>query len=167
MSTPLLSTSLLSTPASRDSPDTMLSNGVSQPQHRSPLPAFTIPPLPPGQLPQGQRPLPPATTVTDWFNPPPPFISPYSFGSLGAGFWGNTSGMDGFESLETGNFDSSRGLPPERQGSLSQAQQIELMGVLESEGIADIDSYLNNGGDGFGNNVIGNGNMVMNWGSRA
>jgi hypothetical protein len=167
MSTPLLSTSLLSTPASRDSPDTMLSNGVSQPQHRSPLPAFTIPPLPPGQLPQGQRPLPPATTVTDWFNPPPPFISPYSFGSLGAGFWGNTSGMDGFESLETGNFDSSRGLPPERQGSLSQAQQIELMGVLESEGIADIDSYLNNGGDGFGNSVIGNGNMVMNWGSRA
>jgi len=165
ISTPLMSTPILTTPASQDSPDTVISNGLPQPQHRSPLPAFTIPPLPPGQLPQGQRPLPPATTVTDWFNPPPPFISPYSFGSLGTSFWGNSSTMGGFDGLDANNFDT-RGLPPERQGSLSQAQQIELMDVLENEGMADIDSYLNTAID-FNHNAMVGTDTGMNWGSRS
>ncbi|KAI0538300.1 hypothetical protein GGR58DRAFT_468460 [Xylaria digitata] len=165
MSTPLLSTPLLPTAVSQSSPEAMLSNGLSQTQQRPPLPAFTIPPLPTGQLPHGQRPLPQATTVTDWFNPPPPFISPYSFGSMG-GFWGNASNMNGFDGLESGHFDSSR-LPPERQGSLSQAQQIELMGVLESEGMADIDSYLNTAGFGYRPNALGNANMGMDWGTQS
>ncbi|KAI1347602.1 hypothetical protein F5Y01DRAFT_294593 [Xylaria sp. FL0043] len=166
MSTPLVSSSLLATPASQSSPEAMLPNSMPQQQQRPPLPAFTIPPLPPGQLPHGQRPLPQATTVTDWFNPPPPFISPYSFGSMGGGFWGNASGMNGFDGMENNNFDPSR-LPPERQGSLSQAQQIELMGVLEDQGMADIDSYLNTTGIGFGNNAMGNANMAMNWGTQS
>ncbi|RYC59603.1 hypothetical protein CHU98_g6604 [Xylaria longipes] len=160
--TPLLSTPLLPTTA-RNSPEAMLTNGLPQTQQRPPLPAFTIPSLPPGQLPQGQRPLPQATTVHDWFNPPPPFISPYAFGSMGAGFWGNASGINGFDGLESGNLDISRGLPPERQGSLSQAQQIELMSVLENEGMADIDSYLNTTNIGYGDGAMGNANMAMNW----
>ncbi|GAP83004.1 putative fungal specific transcription factor domain-containing protein [Rosellinia necatrix] len=191
MSTPLLSTPLLATTAlQQGSPDGMLANGLppTQPQHRPPLPAFTIPPLPPGQLPQGQRPLPQATTVTDWFNPPPPFISPYSFGGgMGTGFWGGNgpNGINGgFDGLEVGGpgggggFDA-RGLPPERQGSLSQAQQMELMSVLENEGMADIDTYLSTGGGGIigyggggagvgggGNGVLGAGDpgMGMDWG---
>ncbi|KAI1425466.1 hypothetical protein F5Y12DRAFT_365254 [Xylaria sp. FL1777] len=161
MSTPLISTSLLPTSGPQSSPEAMLSNGMQQTPQRSPLPAFTIPPLPPGQLPHGQRPLPQATTVTNWFNPPPPFISPYSFGTMGAGFWGNAAGLNGFDGMENGNFDSSR-LPPERQGSLSQAQQIELMGVLENEGMADIDSYLNTSIE----YEIGNANMGMDWGTQ-
>ncbi|KAI0442977.1 hypothetical protein F4803DRAFT_550549 [Xylaria telfairii] len=164
MNTPLLSTPLLPT-ASQSSPETILPNGLPQPQQRPPLPAFTIPSLPPGQLPQGQRPLPQATTVHDWFNPPPPFISPYAFGNMGAGFWGNSSGMNGFDGLESGNFDASRGLPLDRQGSLSQSQQIELMGVLENEGMADIDSYLNTTNIGYG--AMGNANMAMNWGPQS
>ncbi|KAI0427736.1 hypothetical protein F5Y09DRAFT_23231 [Xylaria sp. FL1042] len=166
MSTPLVSSALLVTSASQSSPEAMLPNNMPQTQQRPPLPAFTIPPLPPGQLPHGQRPLPQATTVTDWFNPPPPFISPYSFGSMGAGFWGNASGMNGFDGMESSSFDPSR-LPPERQGSLSQAQQIELMGVLENQGMADIDSYLNTTGLGYGNNGMGNANMGMDWGTQS
>lgn len=167
MNTPLLSTPLLPTTASQSSPETILSNGLPQSQQRAPLPAFTIPSLPPGQLPHGQRPLPQATTIHDWFNPPPPFISPYAFGNMGAGFWGNSSGMNGFDGLESGNFDASRGLPLDRQGSLSQAQQIELMGVLENEGMADIDSYLNTTNIGYGGGVMGNANMAMNWGPQS
>ncbi len=166
MSTPLLSTPLLATSTSQNSPEAMLSNGLQQTQQRPPLPAFTIPPLPQGQMPHGQRPLPQVTTVTDWFNPPPPFISPYSFGTMGAGFWGNASGINGFDGMESNNFDSSR-LPPERQGSLSQAQQIELMGVLENEGMADIESYLNTTGIGYGNNGMGNADMGMDWGTQS
>ncbi|KAI0398370.1 hypothetical protein F5Y17DRAFT_476 [Xylariaceae sp. FL0594] len=181
--TPLMSTPMISTPASHDSPHNVISNSLpprpsphppseqqqQQQLHRSPFPAFTIPPLPPGQqLPQGQRPLPPVTTVTDWFNPPPPFISPYAFGSLGTSFWG------GFDGLDTSNFDAARGLPPERQGSLNLAQQTELMDVLERDGLTDIESYLNTG-IGFNNNAMiggsngggggGGGRMGMNWGS--
>ncbi|KAI0202373.1 hypothetical protein F4808DRAFT_73402 [Astrocystis sublimbata] len=165
MNTPLLSTPLLHhTTPSQSSPETVMSN-TPTPQQRTPMPAFTIPTMPPGQLPQGQRPLPQANTVHNWFNPPPPFISPYTFTSnVGSGFWGNGgggSGMNGFE--DGGNF---QGLPPERQGSLSQSQQIELMRVLEDEGMADIDTYLNTTSIGFGGDgAMGvNANMAMNWG---
>lgn len=80
--------------------------------------------------------------------------------------------------------NSNHLLPPERQGSLSQAQQMELMGVLEDEGMADIDTYLSTTGlglaaayggvNGNGDNGNGNGNgnngnngndlMGMSWG---
>ncbi|KAJ3578254.1 hypothetical protein NPX13_g2313 [Xylaria arbuscula] len=166
MSTPMMSTPLLPTSVSQTSPETMIANGLPQTQPRPPPTAFTIPPLPPGQLPHGQRPLPQATTVTDWFNPPPPFISPYSFGTMGAGSWGNPPSMNGFDNMQGNNLDFSR-LPPDRQGSLSQAQQIELMGVLENEGMADIDSYLNTTNLGYGNAAMGNANMGMAWGAQS
>ncbi|KAI0506460.1 hypothetical protein F5B22DRAFT_650711 [Xylaria bambusicola] len=166
INTPMVSTPLLATSVSQGSPEVTIANSLPQTQPRAPPPAFTIPSLPPGQLPHGQRPLPQATTVTDWFNPPPPFISPYSFGSMGAGYWGNSSGMNGFVGTEGNNFDSSR-LPPERQGSLSHAQQIELMGVLENEGMADIDSYLNTTNVAYGNNGIGNANMELGWATQS
>ncbi|KAI1431117.1 hypothetical protein GGR50DRAFT_109346 [Xylaria sp. CBS 124048] len=195
MNTPMLSTSSLPTSApprqqqpqrqNNSSDPRMLSNNnntnnnLSHPPQSRPapqLPAFTIPALPPGRLPEGQRPLPQNTTVTDWFNPPPPFISPYSFGSMGAAYWGgngngsmqadgssnnnnnsnnNGGGGGGFPPTMTGNF----GLPLNRQGSLSQAQQVELMDVLESEGMADIDSYLNTAEMGFS----GGAGLDMNW----
>jgi hypothetical protein len=82
---------------------------------------------------------------------------------MGAGMWINNSGMNGFDSLDTGNIDSSRSLPLERQGSLTHAQQTELMDVLENEGIADIDSYLSTTGIDYSNNTMGNTNMGMNW----
>ncbi|KAI1825503.1 hypothetical protein F4861DRAFT_537965 [Xylaria intraflava] len=165
MSTPMLSTPSLATSAPpQSSPDPMLAGGLPQPQQRPAPPAFTIPSIPPGRLPEGQRPLPqPPTTVTDWFNPPPPFISPYAFGSTGTGYWGNTSGVSVMDGLPTGNFDFSRGLPLNRQGSLSQAQQVELMDVLENEGMADIDTYLNTAGIGFGDGAVGNTELDMNW----
>jgi hypothetical protein len=34
-----------------------------------------------------------------------------------------------------------------RQGSLNHSQQLELMNVLETEGLGDIDSLLNNAGN--------------------
>lgn len=166
INTPMISTPLIPSSVSQTSPEAMIANGLPQTQPRPPLPAFTIPSLPPGQLPHGQRPLPQATTVTDWFNPPPPFISPYSFGTMGAGSWGNASGINGFDGIQGNNFDLSR-LPPERQGSLSQAQQIELMGVLENEGMADIDSYLNTTNLGYGDTSMGNADMGMTWGTQS
>lgn len=42
------------------------------------------------------------------------------------------------------------GFFPNRQGSLSQSQQVELMNVLETEGVGDIDAFLN-----AGNNMTG------------
>ncbi|KAI1112829.1 hypothetical protein F5Y14DRAFT_452675 [Nemania sp. NC0429] len=151
--------------------------------------AFAVPSLPlpqtfpPGQLPQGQRPLPQvsATNSSDWYDstsapalpPPPQFISPYAFGGIGAGFWGVTAaapGMNGggFDGLGVGvgglDVDAARGLPPERQGSLSQAQQIELMDVLENEGMADIDMYLSTTGVGFAADAMGAPGMGMGWG---
>lgn len=50
--------------------------------------------------------------------------------------------------------------PPERHGSLSVEQQVELMDVLETEGMSEIDAFLNAemslGGGGLDGNV--------NWG---
>ncbi|CAJ2513063.1 Uu.00g011820.m01.CDS01 [Anthostomella pinea] len=131
-----------------------------QPQQQSHVPraAFAVPPLPSNHhhRPQGQRPLPQPTASSDWFNPPPPFITPYSFGGVGGGYWGDATGGVGSSSngfingMQTGNMmEFARSLPPERQGSLSQAQQVELMDVLENEGVIDIDAYLNMGMVGF------------------
>lgn len=102
-------------------------------------PAFTIPP--PHHAPH-QRPLPPPTTVTDWFNPSQSFIPPYTFPS---------SHNFVVAQLPQGDFGAN-GPPgtnysflPERQGSLSHQQQMELMNVLENEGLGDIDTFLNTG----------------------
>ena len=84
------------------------------------------------------------------------------------------------------SFSQFSGLPPERQGSLSQEQQMELYNVLENEGMTDIDTYLNmanvsnitsaptsagpgsNGGMGYANggggNTMVNPNAQVNWG---
>ncbi|KAI1174903.1 hypothetical protein F4777DRAFT_552307 [Nemania sp. FL0916] len=148
MSTPMLSTPLLATAAPQGSPDAqLLSNTLSQTpqQQRPPLQSF-VPPVP-----HGQRPLPQAI---EWGVPLAPFMSPYAFGngmmggnsnSNGAFFWSPHLGPGGFDGLDVAGVGGAMdaGLPPGRQGSLSQAQQIELMDELETEGIADIDSYLN------------------------
>lgn len=147
-------------------------------------PAFTIPPLPQSNV--RQRPLPASTTVTDWFSPPPPLISPYAFSSgMSGGYWSGSNGpaatapysalgiaMNG-GAMSTGGYSisSSPGagsnfgtvfggggggggggnsamsgmqysFPAQRQGSLSQEQQVELMDVLETEGMGDIDAFL-------------------------
>lgn len=153
-------------------------------QERGGMPSrqpFTIPPPAHAR----QRPLPP-TTVTDWFSPPPPFISPYAFSSgMAGGYWGDGSGAagagiapfsalglgigaggggydmsnpprsDGFQYNNNNDFASMFGgqdtgmtgmqyaFPnPGRQGSLSQQQQSELMDVLETEGLGEIDAFL-------------------------
>lgn len=46
---------------------------------------------------------------------------------------------------EAFGFGASGPLNPQRQGSLSQEQQMELMDVLETEGMGDIDTFLNMG----------------------
>lgn len=113
-------------------------------------------------LPQ-QRPLPPATNSNDWFSPPPAaFMPPYSFGNISNNYFGD-GGMSGgpapfgemsgaglgLQSFGVGGmtgpaFDYNFG----RQGSLTQSQQLELMNVLETEGLGDIDAFLNDGMDG-------------------
>ncbi|KAB5536015.1 fungal-specific transcription factor domain-containing protein [Coniochaeta sp. 2T2.1] len=167
---------------------------------RGPIPSrppFTIPPVPqPIRQQQHQRPLPPATTVTDWFSPPPPFISPYAFSNgLSGRYWDSSSPHQysalgiamngsgptqptsaGYASMSTspghgpsgdnfggggwggnatpgmmGGGGQAQGMqyafPPtataqQRQGSLSQEQQMELMDVLETEGLGEIDAFL-------------------------
>lgn len=130
--------------------------------------AFTIPPLPQQRAGPGiqQRPLPGGTTVNDWFSPPPPFISPYQFG--GAGMIG-TGGMQppdlfsdpantfttfGLGGANPGQMPASPfGFSIGRHGSLSQEQQMELLNVLETDGMGEMDSFLN----------IGMGNTGPTW----
>lgn len=148
MSTPMLPTSAMTTPslAHRSPVDIPQSHALRQPQQQR-NPTFTIPPLPTNHHPQGQRPLPQPATVNDWFNPPPPFISPYTFGGMNNDFWAPSNNPNGLGVM--GLHDTQmHNMPPERQGSLSHAQQVELMGVLENEGMTDIDTYLSLGGMG-------------------
>lgn len=160
---------------------------------------FTIPPLPQRDNRQARG---APTTVTDWHNPPPPFIPAHAFASAGMNtdYWGTDAapnpflglGLSGNESYSVG---PPRGMPGpgsmgghrhgpgmaaggfsgggmvgahgvlgspfhggigpgfgnqwsylhERQGSLSQEQQVELMQVLEDEGMEDIDAILSMG----------------------
>ncbi|KAI5868270.1 fungal-specific transcription factor domain-containing protein [Durotheca rogersii] len=179
MTTPILSTPMLSnsslaqTPSEMSTPSTIT---TTPQQQRAQPAAFAIPPPQRennhnhnhNHQSQAQRPLPQAT---EWFNPPPPFMSPYGFGGLSGSFWGDASsppsgvhnhhhhngfggdtgangnGMNGINGIDGINgingMQFTHGLSPERQGSLSQEQQIELMDVLENEGMTDIDTYLN------------------------
>jgi hypothetical protein len=142
-------------PSTNMSPPQKPSAQMQPPQRGA---TFTIPPVP--QHGTQQRPLPPPTTITDWFSPPPPFISPYNFSTMSNSFFNDTAaGLTGFGSgsglgLSDMSGSSSGGPPPfgyipERHGSLSQEQQMELMDVLENEGMTDIDAYLNGMGSGL------------------
>lgn len=117
-------------------------------------PTFTIAP----QVTQPtiqQRPLP---TTTDWFSPLPPFVSPYSMGpSMSNNFFNEAmSGAGGFgevprTGMNMGNMNMRQDMGPPygfnqaRQGSLTQSQQLELMNMLETEGMGDLDNFLNTG----------------------
>ncbi|KAG9257980.1 fungal-specific transcription factor domain-containing protein [Emericellopsis atlantica] len=107
-----------------------------------------------------QRPLPQGppvvtTTASDWFGPSAAaFIAPYNFGGMGTGFYNDlSSGMDTFGEFTNSGLGLQGGGPngapqfdrPGRQGSLTQSQQIELMNVLETEGVGDIDAFLRAG----------------------
>ncbi|KAK6216320.1 hypothetical protein LQW54_003711 [Pestalotiopsis sp. IQ-011] len=157
--TPHMPTATMSTPVMKPAPPVPMSNHMMpQPQH-TPQSTFAIPTLPSHQTPMvQQRPLPQVTSGTDWFNPPPPFISPYAFGNTNGNLW-NGGGNNGFNMMGIQE-NPWAGLPPERQGSLNQSQQIELMGVLENEGMTDIDTYLNS--FNYGGNDLLNG-IGMNW----
>ncbi|KAK1574447.1 fungal-specific transcription factor domain-containing protein [Colletotrichum navitas] len=94
-----------------------------------------------------QRPLPHYNSGTDWFNPPPPFINPDTFSSMGNSYFGDPLPANGLHPHSTGmGLDHFGGQSfswsQERQGSLSQQQQIELMNALENEGMSDIDALL-------------------------
>ncbi|KAK5990735.1 Transcriptional activator acu-15-like protein [Cladobotryum mycophilum] len=108
----------------------------------------------PHSVPQ-QRPLPPpATTMSEWFSPPPQFVSPYSFVSAGNnmfnevmanGFNDGPGPALGLQHLTAELEAQGNGFNffPGRQGSLSHSQQLELMEVLETEGVDNMNAYLN------------------------
>lgn len=100
-----------------------------------------------------QKPLPTNASPADWFSPPAPFISPYNFGPMSGGFFNDAMPNNFAESAGTGlglqgmgvGFDTMSPfsyVPPGRQGSLTQSQQMELMNTLETEGMGDIDAFL-------------------------
>ncbi|KAK2592861.1 hypothetical protein QQS21_009428 [Conoideocrella luteorostrata] len=101
-----------------------------------------------------QRPLPVTSSAADWFSPPAPFISPYNFGNMSNNFF-NDAMPNNFAETPTANLGGLQNMPagfdahgqfdflPGRQGSLTQSQQMELMNALETEGVGDIDAFLN------------------------
>lgn len=154
-----------STPNSQPTPQ----QTPQQSSHRTPT--FAVPPLPHHvvnghrQPPQQQRSLPSQHphTVNDWFSPPPPFISPYAFNDISStnGFWNDAAasnaafsgimGGGGYESTSptsmAGGFGGRPGMPgfgfaAERHGSLSVDQQVELMNILETDGVGEINQFL-------------------------
>ncbi|KAJ1333786.1 proline utilization trans-activator [Microdochium nivale] len=162
MNTPLHDSRMMASPNMNQPPISAMAKNTMPPpqQHQRQPQNFTIPPMPPHHRPQGQQPLPQATTVTDWFSPPPPFITPYAaFGGATTGLWGGPGSSP--QSIFQGHGGPQfHGLPPERQGSLSQEQQAELMDVLENEGLTDIEAYLSLGFNGFTGNGDAPQNMV-------
>lgn len=125
----------------------------AQPQAMQRIPPYLAPGMS-RPTPQ-QRPLPqqpPSTTATNWLNPPAPMISAYNFGA-GSNFYNDTFPVPNVFSDLSGSglgLGFGQGGPhfnhhSGRHGSLSQTQQLELMNVLETEGMGDIDAYLNSG----------------------
>lgn len=116
---------------------------------------FSVPPLPQHQV--VQRSLPTPNSVNDWFSPPPPFITPYAMANMSNSFFndamsnsGNYGDMSGAGLGLQNPGVGPMGAPQfdygfARQGSLTQSQQLELMNVLETEGLGDIDAFLNTG----------------------
>ncbi|KAF9873756.1 hypothetical protein CkaCkLH20_08866 [Colletotrichum karsti] len=167
VSPPAMGTPAMGTPAMSHSSPLILQQGTPTMMGHStnmsppPLPhhgqhsrgsAFGVPPTS-NQAPP-QRPLPTYNPVNDWFNPPPPFINPDAFSSMSNSFFGDSLQVNGFNGQNPGlGLDQFGGGQPfnwsqERQGSLSQEQQMELMNVLENEGMSDIDALLNMGMSG-------------------
>lgn len=128
---------------------------------------------------QQQRSLPPNSSVSDWFSPPPPFISPYAFSGMNNnnGFWDQAavsnaafSGLMGGGGNYEGNAPTSApggpngfgggggpsGMPPgfgfaaQRHGSLTADQQMELMNMLETDGVGEINNFLGADMNGMG-----------------
>ncbi|CAK7262918.1 hypothetical protein SEPCBS57363_000301 [Sporothrix epigloea] len=66
-----------------------------------------------------------------------------NFNTAGSG--GRPGVMDGFTMADAFGFGTGGPLNPQRQGSLSQEQQMELMDVLETEGMSDIDQFFTMG----------------------
>lgn len=120
-------------------------------------PTFSLPPQ--ASAAPEQRPLP-TTMPGDWFSPLPPFVSPYNLGGAGNLFGadptagtGNAFGdvpRAGMNFANPTDFNAQFAFSPDRNGSLTQSQQLELMNVLETEGMGEIDAYLN-----AGNNMTG------------
>ena len=129
---------------------------------------FSLPQTQPQAPLSQQKPLP-TTMPQDWFGPLPPFISPYNMGGLGGAAAGNFFG-DAAYGIDGGMGTSEQQQHPQQQqqqqqnqgqpgggfgyvpagmrhGSLSQSQQLELMNVLETEGVGDINAFLNAGSD--------------------
>ena len=79
------------------------------------------------------------------------FGAPASVGGSGFGNPGGFGGpgmpptADGLQLGEGFGYGAGMPLDPQRQGSLSQEQQMELMDVLETEGMGDIDTFLSMG----------------------
>ncbi|PNY26346.1 Transcriptional activator protein acu-15 [Tolypocladium capitatum] len=103
-----------------------------------------------------QRPLPVTTSSAEWFPPHAPFLSPYNFGPMSGNFFNDAMPNNFAESPGAGLGLQNMGagleavgpfsyVPPGRQGSLTHSQQMELMNVLETEGVGDIDAFLNAG----------------------
>jgi hypothetical protein len=130
--------------------------GTPQMSQPTPQPQHT-----PQTAPQ-QRPLPhgPPTSSGDWFSPPAPFMSAYNIGAMGSNFYSdplagaNNFGDVGYAGLGLQNLGVGGGQAggamqfaphPGRQGSLTQSQQLELMNMLETDGLGDIDAFLNPG----------------------
>jgi hypothetical protein len=153
------------------------SNHVKQERAGAPKPHLSA--VPPAANAR-QRPLSP-NTITDWFSPPPPFISPMAFSSglassqwavsagapgggafdVGVGpgggynvsnaprsqpFPGNDTGLEFsnmFGGQDSGMTGMEYGFPnTERLGSLSQQQHMELLNALETDGLLEIDAFL-------------------------
>ncbi|KAK7748729.1 hypothetical protein SLS53_000752 [Cytospora paraplurivora] len=141
------------------------------PQQPNRTPTFAVPPLPhhilngQRQPPQQQRPLAQqSNSVNDWYSPQQPFMSTYAFGDMSSanGFWNDAAasnaaftgimGGGGYEGTSPtsigGGFAGRPGMPPgfgyatERHGSLSVGQQVELMNILETDGMGEIDNFL-------------------------
>lgn len=128
--------------------------------------------------PQQQRPMPQGGGVSDWFSTPPPFVSPYSFSGMNSadGFWNESAvsnaafsglmGSGGYPGPNptsvpgpTSGFGGGGpgmhpgfGFAAQRHGSLSADQQIELMNILETDGVGEINHFLGMDMSGIGGN---------------
>jgi hypothetical protein len=83
-------------------------------------------------------------------------MNPYNFGTMGGGFYGSglpASGQYqefsgaglGLQAMNFGADGSQFSPVAVRQDSLTQSQQLELMNMLETEGVRDIDTFLTSG----------------------
>lgn len=126
---------------------------------------------------QQQRALPQSASVADWFSPPPPFISPFAFNGMNNpnGYWaespvsnaafsglmGGGGGYDGGAQPTSvpgggggfgGGMPAGFGFAAQRHGSLSADQQVELMNILETDGVGEINNFLGMDMSGIGGN---------------